>query len=277
MQIIDSAAKMQAISQGQGFALIPTMGNLHAGHLSLVQMAQPLADKTVVSIFVNPTQFGPNEDFEKYPRTFEEDCQQLENLGVNYVFAPKVSEIYPADLSTQTFVKVPGISDILCGASRPGHFQGVATIVSKLFHIIQPKLAIFGQKDFQQLQIIRRMVADLSMSVQIHSAPIVREANGLAMSSRNRYLSAEDREKAALIFQSLKSMVEQARENRQYDSLTQSTTEQLNSAGFRTDYIAIRRQEDLQLPSQDDKKLVALAAVYLGNTRLIDNITFEVL
>jgi pantoate--beta-alanine ligase len=264
MQIINTAAEMNAIAQGQSLGLVPTMGNLHAGHLSLVEAVKPLADKTVVSIYVNPMQFGPNEDFASYPRTLEQDCEKLKQIGVDYVFAP-------TDLISHTFIKVPDLSDILCGASRPGHFQGVATIVCKLFHIVQPKLAIFGQKDFQQLQIIRRMVNDLSLPIDILSGQIIRESNGLAMSSRNQYLSDDQREQAAQIYQALTALAHQ-----DYSARIQPLTEHLQSSGFKIDYLTVRRQEDLQEPNQNDKKLVAMAAAFLGKTRLIDNITFEV-
>lgn len=276
MQIIHTPSHMSTLaqqlrSQGTTIALVPTMGNLHAGHLSLVEQVKPLADKIIVSIFVNPTQFGPNEDFANYPRTLEKDCEQLANLGVDYVFAPQAADMYPGD----SFVKVPGISDILCGASRPGHFQGVATIVCKLFQITQPNVAIFGQKDYQQLLVIRRMVADLCLPVQVIGAAIVRENNGLAMSSRNQYLTAEQREQAATLQRELKALVAQAQASNDYAALIDQAKINLNNAGFNTDYIALRRQDDLQEPSLDDKNLVVLAAAFLGKTRLIDNIIFE--
>lgn len=268
MQIIDNPKDMHALAQGKSLALVPTMGNLHAGHLSLVDSVRSAADKVVVSIFVNPTQFGPHEDFNAYPRTLEQDCEKLANRGVDFVFAPKASDMYPNDLATQTFIKVPGLSDILCGASRPGHFQGVATIVCKLFQIVSPKVAIFGEKDFQQLQVIRSMVSDLSLSVQILSAPIVRETDGLAMSSRNQYLSEKEREQAPLLQQALQKLVQ--------GTPAQQVQDHLNTAGFKVDYLTLRRQTDLQIPGPEDKKLVALAAAFLGKTRLIDNILFEV-
>lgn len=271
MQIIQTPSDMSAWAQGKNIGLVPTMGNLHAGHLSLVTAIKSSVDKTVVSIFVNPTQFGPNEDFANYPRTFEQDCNQLKALGVDVVFAPQTP-----DMTAETFIKVPGLSDILCGASRPGHFQGVATIVCKLFQIVQPKIAIFGEKDYQQLMVIHRMVADLCLPVKIISAPIVREKNGLAMSSRNQYLSAEQREQAAGLYRELQFIVQQAKQVTDYEAVTQTSTEKLNTAGFKSDYLTIRRQQDLHMPGPDDKKLVALVAAYLGKTRLIDNIAFEV-
>jgi len=271
MHIIHTPAEMSAWAQGKTIGFVPTMGNLHAGHLSLVSAVKPLVDKVVVSIFVNPIQFGPNEDFANYPRTLEQDCEQLNAAGADVVFAPQA-----ADMTTNTFIKVPDLSDILCGASRPGHFQGVATIVCKLFQIVQPHIAIFGEKDYQQLQVIRRMVADLHLPVTILGAPIVREKNGLAMSSRNQYLSAEQREQAASIYRELNQLVQLAQQSNDYEALTQASKNHLNQNGFKTDYIAIRRQADLQEPGPDDTQLVALAAAYLGKTRLIDNIAFEV-
>lgn len=281
MQVIDTPSGMQTLAQqlnrqGKTIALIPTMGNLHAGHLSLIEAVKPLADMIVVSIFVNPTQFGPNEDLANYPRTFEQDCDHLKSSGVDIVFAPKTTDMYPANLDTQTYIKVPQISEGLCAISRPTHFQGVATIVCKLFQLVLPTMAIFGEKDFQQLQVIRRMVTDLSIPVQILSAPIIRETNGLAMSSRNLYLNEEQREQAAELYRSLQNIVKQAQTNSNYMQITQQAIEHLNASGFKTDYIEIRRQQDLQHPHPNDTQLVVLAAAFLGKTRLIDNIAFEV-
>jgi len=276
MQIINTPQSMQQdCSQGKTIALVPTMGNLHAGHLSLVDRVKPLVDKVIVSIFVNPTQFGPNEDFASYPRTLEQDCALLSARGVDTVFAPQAQDMYPEDIHAGSFIKVPGLSDILCGASRPGHFQGVATIVFKLFQIVRPNIAIFGEKDYQQLSVIRRMVADLYLPITVLGAPIVREANGLAMSSRNHYLSAEQRNQAALLYAELKNLVEEAKHSDHYETLVRQSSERLTSAGFTTDYIAIRRQQDLQVPAPGDKQLVVLLAAFLGKTRLIDNIIFD--
>jgi pantoate--beta-alanine ligase len=276
MQIINTPQGMQQnYSQGKTIALVPTMGNLHAGHLSLVDQVKPLVDKVIVSIFVNPTQFGPNEDFASYPRTFDQDCALLSARGVDTVFAPQAQDMYPENIQAGTFIKVPGLSDILCGASRPGHFQGVATIVFKLFQIVRPNIAIFGEKDYQQLSVIRRMVADLYLPITVLGAPIVREANGLAMSSRNQYLSAEQRSQAALLYSELKKLVEEAKHSDDYETLVRQSTERLTATGFNTDYVAIRRQDDLLEPGARDNKLVALAATFLGKTRLIDNIIFD--
>lgn len=280
MQIINTPQQMNQVAQqiraqGLKLGLVPTMGNLHAGHLSLVSQIKPLVDRVVVSIFVNPTQFGPNEDYDLYPRTFEADCEKLASVGVDFVFAPTASDMYPGDASTQAYVKVPGISDILCGAFRPGHFQGVATVVCKLFQITQPEVAIFGLKDYQQLQVIRRMAADLSIPVKILGAPIVREANGLAMSSRNQYLDETQKLCASTLYRELNTLVEQAKTQNDYQALIQASLSRLQAAGFKPDYLAIRRQSDLQEPGPEDKQLVALAAAYLGPTRLIDNLIFE--
>lgn len=267
-----SAVSKQLHTQGKTIGLVPTMGNLHAGHLSLVRRIKPHVDTVIVSIFVNPTQFGPHEDFSKYPRTLEQDCAQLKEHAVDYVFAPDAASMYVGD----TFVNVPGLSDTLCGASRPGHFQGVATIVCKLLQLTQADTAIFGEKDFQQLMVIRRMVNDLCLPTTIISGPIVREENGLAMSSRNQYLSDGQREQAAELYRTLNTLTKQAAHTHDYEKLIQDSTAYLNHHGFKTDYIAIRRQKDLQPPTPEDKNLVVLAAAYLGNTRLIDNIAFEV-
>lgn len=275
MKIIQSPSEMLSWARGKNIALVPTMGNLHEGHLSLVDQVQNHAEHVVVSIFVNPAQFGPTEDFDSYPRTFEEDCALLKARNVSVVFAPTTTDMYPADLTQQTFIKVPGLSDGLCASTRPVFFQGIATVVCKLFQIVQPTLAIFGEKDYQQLSVIRRMVKDLSMPINILSGPTVREKNGLAMSSRNRYLTAEQREQAALLYQTLSTLVEHAKKHDNYQDLTLQCVQTLNQAGFNTDYVAIRRQEDLQPPSEHDTKLIVLAAAMLGKTRLIDNIAFH--
>ena len=257
-------------------AFVPTMGNLHDGHLSLVKLAKQHADKVVVSIFVNPLQFGPQEDFATYPKTIADDQQKLAALQVDTLFLPTIETIYPHDLIEQTFVEVPGISKDLCGASRPGFFRGIATIVNKLFNIVQPDVAIFGEKDYQQLLVIKKMVVDLSLPIEILSGPIIREANGLAMSSRNNYLSAVDKDKATLLYQTL-SRVQQSilTGNTDYHELCQQGLDKLAQQGFHTDYLSVRRQKDLQTPSTNDKNLIVLGAVYLGKTRLIDNICFS--
>jgi pantoate--beta-alanine ligase len=281
MKILRTPEAMHAFSEqlhqaGKRIALIPTLGNLHAGHLSLIEAVKPQADARIVSIFVNPLQFGPNEDFARYPRTLEQDCALLADQGVDAVFAPELTALFPDDLTPRTLITVPQLSDILCGQSRPGHFQGVATIVCTLFQIIQPDLAIFGEKDYQQLCVIRRMVADLYLPTRILSAPIYREPHGLAMSSRNQYLNPEQREKAGLIYQTLQSLVSQAKTGAKLDGLIQEASEALSSAGFKVDYLAIRCQDSLDQPSPENKRLIALIAAYLGNTRLIDNLLFEI-
>ncbi|MET1219634.1 MAG: pantoate--beta-alanine ligase [Glaciecola sp.] len=258
---------------GQRIAFVPTMGNLHAGHLSLVAQAKQHADIVVVSIFVNPLQFGAEEDLDNYPRTLSEDAAQLEALGVDILFTPEVQDIYPRGLEQQTFVEVPGISYMICGASRPGHFRGVATIVSKLFNMVQPNIAFFGEKDYQQLQVIKAMVTDLSMNVEIVGVPTMRHEDGLAMSSRNGYLSAEERAIAPTLGQVLnhiKTEIEAG--NRSFKELIESGTQTLADAGFKPDYIEIREAFTLQPAGFEDNELVVLGAAFLGKTRLIDNL-----
>jgi pantoate--beta-alanine ligase len=258
---------------GERIAFVPTMGNLHAGHLKLVAEARRRADRLVVSIFVNPMQFGEGEDFDAYPRTLEEDRSKLIAAGVDLLFTPSVSAIYPSGSQRQTRVEVPGLSDILCGASRPKHFVGVATIVCKLFNMVQPDLAVFGEKDYQQLMVIRRMVADLAIPIEIVGSSTVREDDGLAMSSRNGYLNAEQRAKAPLLYRTLQSTAEAIQAGRRdYASLEEAAVKSLGEAGFSPDYYAIRRAQDLEPPGEPEESLVILAAAYLGTTRLIDNL-----
>lgn len=258
---------------GQRVAFVPTMGNLHRGHLSLVQSARQEADRVVVSIFVNPLQFGPSEDFARYPRTLEQDLSALQSVGSDALYTPSVADIYPRDLATMTFVEVPGLSDILCGAFRPGHFRGVATVVNKLFNLVQPDVAIFGEKDFQQVMVIRRMVDDLALPVRIISASTTREDDGLAMSSRNGYLSAEQRPVASRVFATLRDIRDCIlRGDHNYAALEAKGFAALEAAGFRPDYFTIRRVADLSPPAGADMDLVVLCAAYLGTTRLIDNL-----
>ncbi|MEJ2462172.1 MAG: pantoate--beta-alanine ligase [Candidatus Thiodiazotropha sp.] len=267
------AAIGQWRKEGERIAFVPTMGNLHAGHLDLVQEAARQADRVVVSIFVNPLQFGEGEDFDAYPRTLDEDKQKLMELGADLLFAPTVDTLYPSGQEAQTRVEVPALSDILCGASRPGHFVGVATVVCKLFNMVQPDLAVFGEKDYQQLMVIRRMVADLAMPIRIVGKSTVREPDGLAMSSRNGYLSADQRGAAPLLYRTLQSTAEALRGgDRDYTGLETAAREVLQEAGFRPDYYVIRRAGDLAPPGQSEDNLVVLAAAYLGTTRLIDNL-----
>lgn len=262
--------------QTQSIALVPTMGNLHEGHLKLVDLAKRYADKVVVSIFVNPMQFGKNEDLDSYPRTLDADCQALAERGAAAVFAPQVSDIYPRGLDVQTVIEVPQISDILCGASRPGHFRGVATIVAKLFNMVQPNFAVFGEKDYQQLQVIRLMVKDLSLPVDIISAPTERAQDGLALSSRNGYLSASERACAPQLYAILQQLQAQLqRGGADVAKLLAEAAQQLTAAGFKMDYLELRRQSDLQPADANDQDLVLLVAAYLGTTRLIDNLTFS--
>lgn len=260
----------------QTVGFVPTMGNLHDGHLQLVRAAKAECDVVVVSIFVNPMQFGKNEDLDNYPRTIEADKEKLASLGVDAVFLPSTAEMYPRGLDQQTFVEVPGISSILCGASRPGHFRGVATIVSKLFNMVQPDVAFFGEKDYQQLQVIRLMAKDLSMNLRIVGIPTEREHDGLAMSSRNGYLAACEREVAPSLYGYLLA-VKRAIMNgqRNYAELEKRFAEEIDAAAFRTDYLAIRDASDLSEPDKNTSKLVVLVAAYLGTTRLIDNIYFD--
>ena len=259
---------------GLKVGFVPTMGNLHSGHLSLVELAQQSCDKVVVSIFVNPKQFGPNEDFDSYPRTFESDEQQLKEISADAVFYPAVGEIYPKG-THQTIVRVPDeLTGLLEGAKRPGHFAGVTTVVAKLFNIVQPHLAVFGQKDYQQLAVIQAMVNDLAMPIEIVTAPIARDVDGLALSSRNQYLDKQQRQvapKLNTVLQDIEKAIVSG--NQDYPSLCSTATEILGQEGFDSvDYIQICQAESL-LPAQaSDTKLVILAVARLGQTRLLDNI-----
>lgn len=259
--------------QGQKIAFVPTMGNLHAGHLALVEQARQHADKVVVSIFVNPMQFGPDEDFDSYPRTLAADSVKLEQAATDLLFAPPVAEVYPRGHGVASQIDVPEVSEGLCGAFRPGHFTGVATVVAKLFNMIQPDYALFGEKDYQQLQVIQRMVADLCFPVEIISVPTLREADGLALSSRNSYLSNVDREIAAKLFQALQAVVQGlAQGQRDYAALEKEALGFLEAAGFVPEYFSIRQAGSLKLAEPGMTELVILAAAKLGKTRLIDNL-----
>jgi pantoate--beta-alanine ligase len=263
-------------AEGHRVAFVPTMGNLHAGHVSLIETARRHGERFVASIFVNPMQFGPNEDFAHYPRTPAQDARMLAEAGCDLMFMPDVLEIYPNGSQRATRVEVPGLSDILCGEFRPGHFEGVATVVAKLFHIVEPDVAVFGEKDFQQLTIIRRMVADLCMPVTLVGAPTVREPDGLAMSSRNQYLTDEERRKAPLIHQTLRAAVDRLRAGvRDFADIERAGTQALENAGFRPDYFAVRRADDLGSPGADTRRLVVLTAARLGRARLIDNLRVD--
>ncbi|CAD5107903.1 pantoate--beta-alanine ligase [Zestomonas carbonaria] len=270
------AAVAQARAEGKDIGLVPTMGNLHAGHIALVEQAAQRTGFVVASIFVNPLQFGPSEDLASYPRTLAADQEKLIEAGCDLLFAPTVEEMYPHGMQGQTLVHVSGVSEGLCGASRPGHFDGVATVVTKLFQMVQPDLAIFGQKDFQQLAVIRTLVRDLNMPVQVLGMPTVRAEDGLALSSRNGYLSAEQRVAAPALYRTLQQLGGEIREGgRDYPRLIAEAKEQLVTAGFRPDYLEICHAESLRPAHVDDRHLVIAAAAFLGNTRLIDNLELD--
>jgi len=263
-------------SQGQTVALVPTMGNLHAGHYSLLRLARARADRVVASVFVNPTQFGPNEDFARYPRTLAQDQAGLAENGCDLLFAPEVATMYPFGAGEGASIHVPGITDTLEGAHRPGHFDGVATVVCKLFNMVQPDLAVFGQKDFQQLKVIERMVGDLALPVKVIGAPTLRAEDGLALSSRNQYLSDAERALAPLIRQTLEQMRELLEKGHARRIIEEAAQSKLERAGFVPDYAVIRRAEDLAEPADGEREgLVALIAARLGTTRLIDNLPFD--
>jgi pantoate--beta-alanine ligase len=267
------AAVARARSEGKRIGLVPTMGNLHSGHAALVVKAAQRADFVVASIFVNPLQFGPTEDLATYPRTLPADQETLLQAGCHLLFAPSVEEMYPHGMEDQTLVSVPHLSEGLCGASRPGHFDGVATVVSKLFNMVQPDLAIFGQKDFQQLAVIRALVRDLNMPIQIIGEPTVRAADGLALSSRNGYLSEEQRAAAPALYRVIKHIAEAIHiGERDLNFLLANGVDQLKAAGFRLDYLEIRNATTLRPTTAEDHDLVILAAAYMGSTRLIDNL-----
>lgn len=256
--------------QGQRIALVPTMGHLHAGHLSLISAARQDADIVVATIFVNPMQFGPNEDFDSYPRTLAEDQQKLMEAGCDLLFAPTVDTLYPQGLSDHTVIHVPDVSAGLCGQDRPGHFDGVATVVTKLFNLVRPDVACFGQKDYQQVAVIRKMVADLCMPIEIVTVPTVRADDGLALSSRNSYLSAQQRSIAPLLYATLQALGRQLPHN-DLPSLIAEGYQALEADGFAPDYIEIRAL-DLSPVTAETKAWVILAAARLGTTRLIDNL-----
>ncbi|GGH93151.1 pantoate--beta-alanine ligase [Pseudomonas fluvialis] len=270
------AAVSRARSEGKRIALVPTMGNLHAGHIALVEKATQRADFVVASIFVNPLQFGANEDLDKYPRTLVADQEKLVGAGCHLLFTPDVEEVYPDGMQQQTRVSVPLVSEGLCGASRPGHFEGVATVVCKLFNMVQPDLALFGEKDFQQLAVIRKLVRDLNLPIQVMGEPTVRAADGLALSSRNGYLNESQRALAPLLYRTLQQLAEEIRRQPSAQStLLAAARQQLEDAGLRPDYLELREAVQLREVQDSDRQLVLLAAVYLGTTRLIDNLQFS--
>ncbi|EEU9357283.1 pantoate--beta-alanine ligase [Escherichia coli] len=258
--------------EGKRVALVPTMGNLHDGHMKLVDEAKARADVVVVSIFVNPMQFDRPEDLARYPRTLQEDCEKLNKRKVDLVFAPSVKEIYPNGTETHTYVDVPGLSTMLEGTSRPGHFRGVSTIVSKLFNLVQPDIACFGEKDFQQLALIRKMVADMGFDIEIVGVPIMRAKDGLALSSRNGYLTAEQRKIAPGLYKVLSSIADKLQAGeRDLDEIITIAGQELNEKGFRADDIQIRDADTLLEVSETSKRAVILVAAWLGDARLIDN------
>lgn len=261
----------EAAGEIRHLAFVPTMGNLHEGHLALVRTAQALGDGVAVSIFVNPLQFGPNEDFARYPRTFDTDCEKLERLGVDLVFAPDDKVLYPEPQAV--VVQPPPVASELCGAARPGHFAGVATVVLKLFNIVQPKIAVFGKKDYQQLHIVRQVVRQLNLDVEVHGGDTVRAPDGLALSSRNQYLDVAQREEAPRLYRVLGEIAKALRGGcRDWARLESAGRAELEQAGWRMDYLTIRSQTTLQAPDERESSLVVLAAGHLGPTRLIDNI-----
>ena len=258
--------------EGKRVALGPTMGNLHDGHMKLIDEAKARADVVVVSIFVNPMQFDRPEDLARYPRTLQEDCEKLNKRKVDLVFAPSVKEIYPNGTETHTYVDVPGLSTMLEGASRPGHFRGVSTIVSKLCNLVQPDIACFGEKDFQQLALIRKMVADMGFDIEIIGVPIMRAKDGLALSSRNGYLTAEQRKIAPGLYKVLSSIADKLQAGeRDLDEIIAIAGQELNEKGFRADDIQIRDADTLLEVSENSKRAVILVAAWLGDARLIDN------
>ena len=258
--------------EGRAIAFVPTMGKLHQGHLTLVDEARRHGDKVVVSIFVNPLQFDKAEDLANYPRTLEQDCAALQAAGVDLVFTPTPELMYPQGLASQTFVEVPGLSSLLEGALRPGHFRGVSTVVTKLFNLVQPDVACFGQKDYQQLALIRKMVADMAMPVEIVGVPTVRAEDGLALSSRNGYLTAAERALAPELARTMNWIAEQIEAgNHHLPSLVAQASQRLDNAGFRTDAIDIVDADTLESSTAASKRLVILMAAYLGKARLIDN------
>lgn len=272
MQIHSSISDLRsALKQRGRIVFVPTMGNLHAGHISLMEQARAHGDTVVASIFVNRLQFGPNEDFDKYPRTFQADCDKLATAGVDVLFAPTEADLYPEP--QEYFVEPPGIQNVLDGEFRPGHFRGVATVVTKLFNCVQPQAALFGKKDYQQLMIIRNMTRQMALPIEIVGGETVRADDGLALSSRNGYLSATERAEAPRLYRQLNELRDAIRAgDTDFAALEKKATQALDNAGWKTDYVAVRQQSDLAPARDGNVPLVALAASRLGNTRLIDNI-----
>lgn len=280
MQIFETIESLQSTLSGAAantLGFVPTMGNLHAGHLSLVSRARGEHDLVVVSIFVNPLQFGANEDLDSYPRTLDADTAALIAAGCDFLFLPSAAELYGDDMQASTRVQVPELGTHYCGASRPGHFDGVTTVVTKLFNIVQPDAAYFGLKDYQQFSIIRKMVDDLALPVSVHGIETAREASGLALSSRNGYLSAEQKAVAPLLYQTIKGIGDAlAAGDQDFKRLIQAGKQQLQDAGLQPDYLAIANSATLRPATREDSHLVILAAAFLGSTRLIDNLRVSV-
>jgi pantoate--beta-alanine ligase len=258
---------------GDHIAIVPTMGNLHAGHTSLIDIAREHAERVVVTLYVNPTQFGEGEDFAAYPRTMEKDTRRLKKVAADVLFTPADESVYPFGIDNATRVIVPGLTDHLCGSFRPGHFDGVTTVVARLFALVQPDTAVFGQKDYQQQLVIKRMVDDLSLPIEVVMAPTVREDDGLAMSSRNGYLTDEERAIAPKLHEVLEAVAAEVDAgSSSYEELEDSATRQLADSGFDPEYVAVRRAEDLALPDASSRNFVILGAARLGKARLIDNV-----
>ena len=269
-----------SVDRCQGFriGLVPTMGNLHDGHLALLEQSKQTNDITVCSIFVNALQFNLNEDWDKYPRTYDTDCEKLRNAGCDYLFHPDDTEMYPNGLDTQSRVICPTMTDVLCGASRPGHFEGVTTVVSKLFNIVQPDEAIFGIKDYQQLAVIRRMVEDLCLPIKISEAPIYRESDGLAMSSRNRYISENERPRVTILKESLDWIATQITSgNRNFSELEFEAKRRIEKEGFSVDYVTCSQSKTLELAANDDIEITVLGAMFTESARLIDNVSVRMI
>jgi pantoate--beta-alanine ligase len=279
---VDTVGALRALvtrarGENKKVALVPTMGNLHDGHIALIHCAKQRADFVVASIFVNPLQFGANEDLANYPRTPDADRERLVNAGCDALFAPGVEQIYPDGMLNQTIVSVPKVSEGLCGAARPGHFDGMATVVMKLLNIVQPDVAVFGEKDYQQLAVIRSMVRDLNVLTDIVAAPTIRAADGLALSSRNGYLNAQERTVAPLLYACLKQMAASIQDERQVDERqAHECRQRITVAGFQLEYFEVRNAQDLKPATSHDTHLVILVAARIGKTRLIDNLTVDI-
>lgn len=282
MQIVQDKNELNELHRswrhhGEHVALVPTMGNLHPGHISLVELAREHAERVVVTVFVNPTQFGEGEDFEDYPRTLERDTRQLRKIGTDVLFVPDVDTVYPFGIENATVVSVPGLTENFCGAARPGHFDGVTSVVARLFALVQPDVAVFGQKDYQQQLVIRHMTADLNLPIRIITAPTIREPDGLARSSRNQYLTAEERAVAPQLHEVLERIGRDLQNGkRDFQELELQAVATLEAAGFAPDYVAVRRAQNLEVPDRDCDEIVVLAAAQLGKARLIDNVVVTI-